>query len=127
MFAGYGSCIFGYVCFDGLLFLFGCSLTCSSFWNCQLGDLGHVCLGGLLLSLAIPSCALVFWNCQIGDLGYYVCFGGLLFFLFGYSLMHASIFELPIWRSWLCVLGWPNFFFSLAILSCALVFGIANL
>ncbi len=104
MFAGYGSCIFGYVCFDGLLFLFGCSLTCSSFWNYQFGDLGYVCLGGLtffslwlyshvlqflelpicrswlcVLPLAILSCALVFWNCQFGDLGYYVCFGGLLF------------------------------------------------
>jgi hypothetical protein len=33
------------------------------------------------------------------------------------------VLELPIWRSWLCVLWWPTFFFplSLAILSRTLV------
>ncbi len=47
-------------------FLFGYSLTCSSFWNCQFGDLGYVCLGGLPFFL--------------------------FFFLFGYSLMCSSFF-----------------------------------
>ncbi len=46
-------------------FLFGYSLTCTSFWNCQFGDLGYVCLGGLL---------------------------SFFFFLFGYSLMCSRFF-----------------------------------
>ncbi len=116
-------------------FLFGYSLTCSSFWNCQFGDLGYVCLGGLLFffffslwlfshvlqffwncqlldlgyvcfSLAILSHALVFWNCQFGDLGY-VCFGSRLSF-FSLSLsLSLWLFSHAIQLFWNSQFGEP--------------------
>jgi hypothetical protein len=62
--------------------LFGYSLMCSSFWNCQFGDLGYVCLGGLPFFFSLFGSSLMcssFWNRQLGDLGH-VYLGGLLFF-----------------------------------------------
>jgi hypothetical protein len=118
------------------LWLFSHVLLCFGIANLEISVIMCALVAYFFFSLAILSCALVFLNCQFGDLGY-VCLGGLLFFLLGYSLMCSSCFgianleilvmcalvayfffslslaiisralvvlELPIWRSWLCVL-----------------------
>ncbi len=118
-------------------FLFGYSLTCSSFWNCQFGDLGYVCLGGGLLffslwlfshvlqcfgianlEILVIMCAWVayfffsLWLLShvLQFLELPICRSWLCVLLFGYSLMCSRFCELPIWRSWLCVLWWPTLF-----------------